>query len=184
MWLKQTPLSYQCSFCPVKLGHGRGSGRSSSTLSWVTFPSVGKKQTGNKPRRSNMSEKFLLYDCTFVLFFPFFFRAAPAAYGHSQARGQIGAVVTSLHHSHSNTGSEPHLHLHYSSRQRCILNPLKDWTRILMDTSHVCLCWATMGTALYLFKTNPTTFRDCAVCAKSYPACRGDWPVLASGQLQ
>ena len=35
------------------------------------------------------------------------FRAAPAAYGSSQARGQIGAA--SLHPSHSNTRSEPHL---------------------------------------------------------------------------
>ena len=35
--------------------------------------------------------------------------AAPAAYGGSQARGQIGAVATGLHQSHSNTGSEPRL---------------------------------------------------------------------------
>ena len=35
--------------------------------------------------------------------------AAPAAYGGSQARGQIGAVATSLHQSHSNAGSEPRL---------------------------------------------------------------------------
>ena len=33
--------------------------------------------------------------------------AAPAAYGGSQARGQIGAVATSLRQSHSNAGSEP-----------------------------------------------------------------------------
>ena len=33
------------------------------------------------------------------------FRTAPVAYGGSQARGQIGAVAASLHHSHSNTGS-------------------------------------------------------------------------------
>ena len=40
----------------------------------------------------------------------FFFRAAPmAAYGRSQVRGQIGAVTTGLHHSHSNVRSEPHL---------------------------------------------------------------------------
>ena len=32
--------------------------------------------------------------------------AAPVAYGGSQARGRIGAVATSLHHSHSNAGSE------------------------------------------------------------------------------
>ena len=31
------------------------------------------------------------------------------AYGDSQARGQIGAVATSLCQSHSNAGSEPHL---------------------------------------------------------------------------
>ena len=31
------------------------------------------------------------------------------AYGGSQARGQIGAIAEGLHHSHSNTRSEPHL---------------------------------------------------------------------------
>ena len=34
-------------------------------------------------------------------------RATPAAYGGSQARGQIGATASSLHHSHSNARSEP-----------------------------------------------------------------------------
>ena len=37
------------------------------------------------------------------------FRVIPAAYGGSQARGQIGAIAVGLHHSHSNAGSEPHL---------------------------------------------------------------------------
>ena len=37
------------------------------------------------------------------------FRAAPAAHGSSQARGQIGARAAGLHHRHSNTGSEPRL---------------------------------------------------------------------------
>ena len=37
------------------------------------------------------------------------FRAAPAAYGGSQAKGQIGAVTAGLHHSRSNTESEPRL---------------------------------------------------------------------------
>ena len=36
-------------------------------------------------------------------------RATPAAYGGSQARGLIRAVAAGLHHSHSNTGSEPRL---------------------------------------------------------------------------
>ena len=38
-----------------------------------------------------------------------YFRAAPAADERSQARGPIGVVATSLHHSHSNSGSEPSL---------------------------------------------------------------------------
>ena len=42
--------------------------------------------------------------CLFSLF-----RAIPVAYGSSQTRGQTGAVVASLHHSHSNAGSEMHL---------------------------------------------------------------------------
>ena len=37
----------------------------------------------------------------------FSIRAAPAAYGSSQIRGQIGTVATGLHHSHSSEESEP-----------------------------------------------------------------------------
>ena len=37
------------------------------------------------------------------------FRATPVAYGGSQARGRIGTTAAGLHHSHSNTGSEPRL---------------------------------------------------------------------------
>ena len=43
----------------------------------------------------------------FFSVFCLFFRAAPEAYGGSQARGPIGAVAASLHHSHSNVGSKP-----------------------------------------------------------------------------
>ena len=44
------------------------------------------------------------------IFFSFcLFRAAVAAYGSSQARGQIGAIAASLHHSHSIARSEPQL---------------------------------------------------------------------------
>ena len=44
-------------------------------------------------------------------FLGLFFRAVPAAYGGSQARGLTGAVAAGLHHSHShsNTGSKPRL---------------------------------------------------------------------------
>ena len=37
------------------------------------------------------------------------FRATPAAYGSSQARGRIGAAAAGPHHSHSHMGSEPRL---------------------------------------------------------------------------
>ena len=43
--------------------------------------------------------------CLFLLLF----RAAPLAYGGFQARGPIKAIAATLHHSHSNTGSEMHL---------------------------------------------------------------------------
>ena len=69
-------------------------------------------------------------------FFSFLLRDAPMAYGSSQARDQIGVTAAGLHHSHSNAGSK--LHLHHSSRQHHILNPLneaRDQTCILMEIS-------------------------------------------------
>ena len=47
----------------------------------------------------------------YFLFFLFLllFRAAPAAYGGSQARVQIRTAAAVLRHSHSNSGSELHL---------------------------------------------------------------------------
>ena len=52
------------------------------------------------------------------------------------------------------TGSEPHLWP--TLQQRQILNPLseaRDWTCVLMETSLVHYCWATMGTPhFYCFK--------------------------------
>ena len=50
---------------------------------------------------------FLFVIIIFCLFA--FSRAAPVACGGSQARGRIGAVATSLHHSHSDARSEPRL---------------------------------------------------------------------------
>ena len=51
-----------------------------------------------------------LFSLSLSLFFFFcLFRAAPMAYRSSQYRGQIGATAVSLHHSHSNMGSELHL---------------------------------------------------------------------------
>ena len=47
---------------------------------------------------------------SFFLFLIFgLFRAVLVVYVSSQARGPIGATAAGLHHSHSNTGSDPHL---------------------------------------------------------------------------
>ena len=48
---------------------------------------------------------FLFVEVFFGLFFGLF-KAAPMAYGGSQARGQILAVATGLPHSHNDGGSE------------------------------------------------------------------------------
>ena len=45
----------------------------------------------------------------FLAFFFWLFRAAPAAYGGSQARGPSRAIASGLCHSHSNAGSKPRL---------------------------------------------------------------------------
>ena len=45
----------------------------------------------------------------FFLIFILFLRAAPVAYGSSQARGQIRAAAAGRHHSHSDIRSKPHL---------------------------------------------------------------------------
>ena len=61
-----------------------------------------------------------------VLFLFFcLFRAAAAAYGSSQARGQIRAVAAHLYHSHSSVGSKPHLLPIPQLQQRRIINPVR-----------------------------------------------------------
>ena len=48
-----------------------------------------------------------LYFYLFIYFL--LFRVTPVAYGGSQVQGQIGAVVSGIHHRHSNARSELHL---------------------------------------------------------------------------
>ena len=63
-----------------------------------------------EPETSSSEFKHCSIDFFFFFFFFFwFFRATPEAYGESQARGLIRAVVASLCQSHSNTTSESHL---------------------------------------------------------------------------
>ena len=62
---------------------------------------------------------------SFSLFFVFCpYRAAPAAYGCSQARGLVRAAAAGLSHSHSNARSKLCLWPTPSSWQHQILNPL------------------------------------------------------------
>ena len=89
------------------------------------------QNTQNRHIEIYLTSRLLLFVCLFV---SVFFRAVPAAHGSSQARGQIGAVATSLHHS---------------SWQHQTLNPLievRDRTQVLMGTSRVCYHWSTTGT--------------------------------------
>ena len=54
----------------------------------------------------NISVNVIMYPALSGLLLLFLlFKAAPMAYGGSQARGPIGATAASLHHSHSNTRS-------------------------------------------------------------------------------
>ena len=56
-----------------------------------------------------LSVRFLKFRDLFIFIsFFVFFRAIPAAYGGSQARGPIGAVASGLHRSHSNARSLTH----------------------------------------------------------------------------
>ena len=63
-------------------------------------------------RKFNFSIYLFVYLFVYLFIYLFIFvfsRAAPTAYGGSQARGPTGAVAAGLHHSHSNVGSEPRL---------------------------------------------------------------------------
>ena len=85
-----------------------------------------------------MFSKNFLFLYLFIYFH--LFRATPMIFGGSQARGRIGAVAASLHHSHNNVGPEPHLQYTPQPWQCWILKPrskARDRTHILMDTSWV-----------------------------------------------
>ena len=93
---------------------------------------------------------FLFFILSFCLL-----RAAPTAYGGSQARGQMGAAAAGLHHSHSSkrSVSAP------TPQLTEILNPLsetRDRTRILVDPSRIRFCCAMMGTPLMASLCGPS----------------------------
>ena len=83
----------------------------------------------------------------YIYFFSLLFRAAPVAYGGSQARGLIRAVAAGLPHS---------------SQQRRILNPLSeagDQTCISMDASRIHFpCTMTVSPIFLFFHRNAPHF--------------------------
>ena len=75
---------------------------------------------------------------SFFFFLPF--RAAPTAYGVSQARGRIRAVAPAYATATATPVYNRVYNLHHSSQQRWILNALsevRDRTSILMDASQI-----------------------------------------------
>ena len=81
------------------------------------------------------------------------FRAAPVAYGGSQARAP--KELWPAYATATATRDPSHVcDLYHSSRQCWILNPLseaRDPTHVLMDTSWVWYHWTTMGTLKFAF---------------------------------
>ena len=73
---------------------------------------LGRRSGGNGLKRETETGVMNLLEgalCILTFFFFSLNTATPATHGRSQARGQMGASAASLHHSHSNAGSEPHL---------------------------------------------------------------------------
>ena len=97
---------------------------------------------------------FLSKNSFYYLFIYCLFRATPAAYGSSQARGWNGTVATGLHHSHSNAGSE--LSVSYTTAHgsagslihwaRPGIEPATSWMLVRFVNQ-----WATTGTPPTLF---------------------------------
>ena len=100
------------------------------SLEAVLSDQIGTRKEGEgealTPLDCPLWAKNIMSSFLFFFFFSWIFRAAPMAYGGSQARGLIGAIAADLYHS---------------SQQHWILNPLseaRDPTCVLMDTSQVC----------------------------------------------
>ena len=81
--------------------------------------------------------------------------ATPVAYGSSQARGWIRATALAYTTATATRDLSCVCDLQHSSRKHWIPNPLskaRDWTRILMDTSHDSFPLCHNGNSLKFFK--------------------------------
>ena len=87
-----------------------------------------------------MADRYSKLYIEFYIFFKFYFRATPMAYGSSQARVPVGAVAATLCIATATTDLNLVCDLHHSSWQCQILNPLskaREQTHVLMDPSQV-----------------------------------------------
>ena len=80
-------------------------------------------------------------DYIFLYIYTLLFRAAPAAYGGSQARGHIGATAAGLRHSQGN-GARTEPSLGPSPQLMAMLDPSPlsdagDRTRVVINTSQI-----------------------------------------------
>ena len=131
--LHGSPVSPRLSACPSASSRGRGHGPTdlwalglcSRLWLWLSglqpasvrgpgvlfFVAVGPPSVGAETSWSICKghDSALIFFFFFCLLSFFFLRAAPEAYGRSQARGLIRAVAAGLHHSHSHSASEPYL---------------------------------------------------------------------------
>ena len=92
-------------------------------------PAIVERLSGNNnltPRNSALLGKQHRTEVS-CLFCFLLFRAAPEAYGNSQAGDSIRAAAASLHHSHSNRGSEPCLRPTPQLKAMPGFKPMSSW---------------------------------------------------------
>ena len=91
----------------LQLWHGPAAAAPIQPLACGPPYAVGVALKSKKPKNNKKVEEYEEPLEERTLFFCFFM-ATPTAYGGSQARGQIGTVVTGLHHSHSTATVTPY----------------------------------------------------------------------------
>ena len=99
-------------------------GASEKILLWFMSESVQSMFSSKSFIVSSLTFKSLIQFEVFVCFLPF--RTTPTAYGVSQAKGQIGATVVSLHTATATQDLSHICNLHQSSWQCRILNLLSE----------------------------------------------------------
>ena len=162
LWESREPMTRKFFILPslflscLENGFGRGDVMlgSVATILWPRGKAAPPylRMKGRKHRK-NLRTPWLCWILLCKNFF-FLFRAAPAAYGGSQARGRIRAVVAGLHHSHSNTGSEPHLPPYTTVHSNT--GSSTHWTRPGIEpvSSWVHFHWTMMGSPLPILFMN------------------------------